>query len=535
MVALPISYKVDRVVLMARDPIRLHAYWDISSVKAERELSAVCGGRLILRLYDNTDGSTVEQLEVSAESGSAWFALNIPGRAYMADLAAANADRIEVIARSNTVRMPSTSVRLAPDPVFVGREEQSQALRDGATLPTRSASGQYGSVSAGWQPGWLASALAPRQPAAGVNAWLLWPSWMSSEARLLSLGSELRLHKVGSEHRLLSTGLLHVPFAEIRPAMPPVVLQRAIDDVAVAIQNRSPVDIADRCRRLVDTLRTVGTPQAAALLFLPLADDALETLAAGAVSDAAEQIGGRARAFTGAPGSEVGRSGQPQATSDSGSGQEVSRSGGWSITAVATPTGLAAFAAGLSGFAAGVYGGIARWATPEVAQWVGAASDLAWSISGTFTVAAVLLTSSPIGPETPPGVISNPDGSVSLALGDGSTLTLGPVSFDSGATVPNPDGSVTFTAPDGTSVTLGPATFGGTGSQETGEGNYAGYEVGYGDAEGGYGGPEGGYEGGGYDGGYGGPEGGYEGGGYDGGEGGGEDGGGGSSEGGGGE
>lgn len=117
--SLPKSYRVDRIVLMARDPFVVHAYWEALPERLERE-KAWFGwdSKLCLRIYDITgvkfDGRNALgyfDQEVFERSGNWYFDLGRPSHSFCADLGLLSpTGRFLTLARSNFVTTPRDGV-----------------------------------------------------------------------------------------------------------------------------------------------------------------------------------------------------------------------------------------------------------------------------------------------------------------------------------------------------------------------------------------------------------------------------------------
>jgi len=120
---LPWSYGVDRLVLLARDPYWLYAYWEISATKQEEFNSnygfeAWRSSRPVLRVYDITgvnfngeNANSYTDISVN-ESVDNWH-INVgsPNRSFCVDLGRIFPDgRFVTILRSNTVTTPRASL-----------------------------------------------------------------------------------------------------------------------------------------------------------------------------------------------------------------------------------------------------------------------------------------------------------------------------------------------------------------------------------------------------------------------------------------
>ena len=110
---LPAAYGDDRLVLLARDPSCLFAYWDLSAER-QRSVQALAGGeaaRKVLRVYDVTfisfSGTKAwrhQDLLVANDVGSAYVDVETPGASYVAEIGYLRPDgAFFALARSNVV------------------------------------------------------------------------------------------------------------------------------------------------------------------------------------------------------------------------------------------------------------------------------------------------------------------------------------------------------------------------------------------------------------------------------------------------
>jgi len=116
---LPQTYGEDRIVLMTRDPFVVHAYWEATPARLERE-KAWFGwtSKLCLRIYDITgvqfDGRNAVgyyDQEVFERVGNWYFDLGRPSHSFCADLGLLSPEgRFLTLTRSNYVTMPRDGV-----------------------------------------------------------------------------------------------------------------------------------------------------------------------------------------------------------------------------------------------------------------------------------------------------------------------------------------------------------------------------------------------------------------------------------------
>ncbi len=477
---LPSGYGKNRVTLMVRDPRCAYAYWEIDSDRIRTANARIGGGSAFLRLVDPSNGRAFAHFEIRAERGQHWMELPRPDRAYRADLALVGEGGSVVLARSNVVHAPPEQPRPFGSPVFVGRSEQQDALRQGQSLSYRGAANRQGLSS---YPYW--STATP-------SMWLLWPG--ASEARLFGIGSELRLTGVGSEGRLLRSNSLRRPVATARVLRTPARMARATNALAGAIKGGDQVAAHAAADSLATAMVAAGTPVGVAVIVLSEPTGTVHG-SAGPRHDASRNNSDSQNSqntndgwtTVNNPDGSVTVTDPSGATMTLGPASFVSDGQSSFAAAVGTPSGVAAVGSALSAGTAATAGGLGTLtgsaaAAGEgggfLASMLGAAETLGWALSAGFGLLAVLLPGTANAPElpqiqppveTPDGTVfsptdgqtfTNPDGSVTVVAPDGTTVTLGPATFDDGTTTTqNPDGSVTITGADGTSVTVGPATF----------------------------------------------------------------------------
>jgi uncharacterized protein len=116
---LPRNYGQDRIVIMTRDPFMVHAYWEATPERLQREKAWFgWGSKLSLRIYDITgvqfDGRNaigyLDQ-EVVERTGNWYFDLGRPSHSFCADLGLLSPEgRFLTLARSNYITMPRDGV-----------------------------------------------------------------------------------------------------------------------------------------------------------------------------------------------------------------------------------------------------------------------------------------------------------------------------------------------------------------------------------------------------------------------------------------
>lgn len=130
---LPRSYGQDRIILLTRDPFVVHAYWEVTPERLEREKAWFgWGSKLSLRIFDITgvqfDGSNalayVDQ-EVSERTGNWYFDLGRPSHSFCADLGLLSPEgRFLTLARSNYITTPRDGVSEAVDEEWMLVDEE---------------------------------------------------------------------------------------------------------------------------------------------------------------------------------------------------------------------------------------------------------------------------------------------------------------------------------------------------------------------------------------------------------------------------
>jgi len=112
---LPNGYGEEKIALMVRDPYMVHAYWEMSPARIEREKKWFgWGSKLAVRIYDVTgiqfDGRNALgyfDQEIFERMGSWYFDVGRPSHAFVADLGLLSPEgRFLTLARSNPISMP---------------------------------------------------------------------------------------------------------------------------------------------------------------------------------------------------------------------------------------------------------------------------------------------------------------------------------------------------------------------------------------------------------------------------------------------
>jgi len=117
---LPIKYNDNRIVLLARDPWWVHAYWDIAESRITEVISSIPlhereGLHWVLRVYDvtgvkhftGTNGHSSFDIDIEVEVRNWYIHANNPGREWCVDIGFKNnKGKFFMVARSNTIKTP---------------------------------------------------------------------------------------------------------------------------------------------------------------------------------------------------------------------------------------------------------------------------------------------------------------------------------------------------------------------------------------------------------------------------------------------
>lgn len=133
---LPATYGADRLVLLARDPHWLYAYWEISATRQE-EFRATFGheawqaSRPVLRLYDVTPGEQApDYLEIAVQEGADNWHIHVgrPDHAFRAEFGRRLPDgRFVPLLVSNVATTPRASLSERTDEEWMWLEELYRA------------------------------------------------------------------------------------------------------------------------------------------------------------------------------------------------------------------------------------------------------------------------------------------------------------------------------------------------------------------------------------------------------------------------
>jgi len=137
---LPHGYGKTTIVLMARDPSWIYAYWEVDKntrdkLNREHNRDIFTHGTLALKLYDVTDiefdGSNAHsQMLIKVGDANNWYIqVPEPGRNYCCDLGVLTLRREFIhIARSNTVGLPSGKLSEITDEQWASVRERLEML-----------------------------------------------------------------------------------------------------------------------------------------------------------------------------------------------------------------------------------------------------------------------------------------------------------------------------------------------------------------------------------------------------------------------
>lgn len=132
---LPSRYGDTRIVLMARDPYWIFAYWEVTDdrrMQVEREASASWNNmRKVLRVYDVTgkdfnghNANRYFDIDINADANSWYINVGAPDRAWCVDLGViTSSGKFILIARSNIVTTPRDSASDIIDEEWMSIEE----------------------------------------------------------------------------------------------------------------------------------------------------------------------------------------------------------------------------------------------------------------------------------------------------------------------------------------------------------------------------------------------------------------------------
>jgi len=116
---LPTSYGKDRLVLMARDPRWLYAYWEVARERRqemyERHVAEWSLSRPVLRFYDLTESSPSRRqfdVPLNDDADNWYIRVGRPDHRFVAELGRVFSGEFVPLMRSNEIAMPRESVSL---------------------------------------------------------------------------------------------------------------------------------------------------------------------------------------------------------------------------------------------------------------------------------------------------------------------------------------------------------------------------------------------------------------------------------------
>ena len=130
---LPHGYGEETIALMVRDPYLVHAYWEVTPARIEREKAWFgWNSKLAVRIYDVTgiqfDGRNALgyfDQEVSERLGSWYFDVGRPSHSFLADVGLLSPEgKFLTVARSNYISMPRDGVSGVLDEEWMLADEE---------------------------------------------------------------------------------------------------------------------------------------------------------------------------------------------------------------------------------------------------------------------------------------------------------------------------------------------------------------------------------------------------------------------------
>jgi len=121
---------VDEMVLMAKDPWWVYAYWTIHAeterdVRRQLKPEEIEGVQSLLRVFDISDGGGSFDIPISSMATTWYIHANAPGRTFMAEVGIkTRSGRFIPMARSNAVSTPRIGPSDAVDPRWALSEEE---------------------------------------------------------------------------------------------------------------------------------------------------------------------------------------------------------------------------------------------------------------------------------------------------------------------------------------------------------------------------------------------------------------------------
>jgi hypothetical protein len=116
---LPDGYGTRSLILTARDPHWLYAFWDFTNVQLREANKASRDGHLIIRTFTSSDQNLISETHVHPESKNWFLSVNSGARGYVAELGHYNAKgKWTSLSKSSPVHTPSTDLAEESDAEF---------------------------------------------------------------------------------------------------------------------------------------------------------------------------------------------------------------------------------------------------------------------------------------------------------------------------------------------------------------------------------------------------------------------------------
>jgi len=108
-IAIPERYNETSIVAIVRDPLWIFSFWDIAEPAKEKIAAEMEEPKLLLRVSEANDADSAFHYDISVNFDDRKWYINVPyaRRSYRIDLCVAKYQKINILARSNIVRMPS--------------------------------------------------------------------------------------------------------------------------------------------------------------------------------------------------------------------------------------------------------------------------------------------------------------------------------------------------------------------------------------------------------------------------------------------
>ncbi len=130
---LPARYGKDRLVIMARDPRWIYAYWEVARERHQevfkKHMSEWGVSRPVLRVYDLTERSPSHRqfdIQLSDEADNWYVRVDRPDHRYVAELGRVFSGHFVALVRSNEITLPPESVSMEIAEEWAPPDWQSQ-------------------------------------------------------------------------------------------------------------------------------------------------------------------------------------------------------------------------------------------------------------------------------------------------------------------------------------------------------------------------------------------------------------------------